>query len=82
MIQVDPRNWGSISASPDCTDKSEEVVPIRSFVNGLENELMVLRACAKIDPVFPTTGLGANMAKDQYGQYALIATSVFVQEPR
>jgi hypothetical protein len=32
--------------------------------------------------VFPTTGLGANIPKDGGGQYALIATSVFVQEPR
>ncbi len=43
---------------------------------------MILRACAKIDPVFPTTGLGKNMVKDGYGQYALTSTTVFVQEPR
>ena len=82
MIQVDPRNWSDIPTVPDCTDKSEEVSPVRNFVNGQENELMVLRACAKIDPVFPTTGLGKNMVKDEYGQYALTATTVFVQEPR
>lgn len=82
MVRVDPRNWNGISATPDCTDKSEEVAPVRNFVNGLDNELMILRACAKIDPVFPTTGLGANIPKDAYGQYALVATSVFVQEPR
>ena len=82
MIQVDPRAWTAIDPDPDCTDKSEEVLPVRSFVNGLDNELMVMRACAKIDPVFPTTGLGANMSTDAFGQYALIATSVFVQEPR
>ncbi len=82
MIQVDPRNWQAIPAQPDCTDKSEEVTPVRSFQNGQENELMILRACAKIDPVFPTTGLGKNMVKDGYGQYALTSTTVFVQEPR
>jgi len=82
MVQVDPRNWAGISANPDCTDKSEDVNPVRNFVNGLDNELMILRACAKIDPVFPTTGLGSNMQKDDFGQYSLVATSVFVQEPR
>ncbi|MCA0869626.1 pilus assembly protein [Seohaeicola saemankumensis] len=82
MVQVDPRNWAGIDANPDCTDKSEDVNPVRNFVNGLDNELMILRACAKIDPVFPTTGLGANMQKDDFGQYSLVATSVFVQEPR
>lgn len=82
MIQVDPRNWTGIDETPDCTDRSEEVSPVRSFVNGQENELMILRACAKIDPVFPTTGLGKNMVKDDFGQYSLVSTSVFVQEPR
>ena len=82
MVQVDPRDWTGISADPDCTDRSEEVSPVRNFQNGQENDLMILRACAKIDPVFPTTGLGKNMAKDGYGQYALTSTTVFVQEPR
>jgi len=82
MIQVDPRAWSGISTDPDCTDKSEEVSPVRSFVNGQENELMILRACAKINPVFPTSGLGKNMVKDEYGQYALTSTTIFVQEPR
>jgi TadE-like protein len=82
MIQVDPRSWTDISTDADCTDQSVEVTPVRSFVNGLENELMFLRACAKFDPVFPTTGLGQNMVKDASGQYSLVSTSAFVQEPR
>ena len=82
MIQLDPFNWAEIPANADCTDKSEDVNPVRSFVNGLENELMFMRACVKIDPVFPTTGLGKNMVKDGAGQYALVSMSAFVQEPR
>ena len=82
MIQLDPRNWADVPANADCTDKSEEVAPVRAFVNGLDNELMILRACAKIDPVFPTSGLGADLASGVDGQYALIATTAFVQEPQ
>lgn len=82
MIQLDPFNWVDIPASVDCTDKSEDVSPVRAFVNGLDNELMFLRACVKIDPVFPTTGLGKSMSKDGAGQYALVSMSAFVQEPR
>ncbi|MFT7597012.1 MAG: hypothetical protein ACI8R4_004355 [Paracoccaceae bacterium] len=82
MIQLDPFNWVDISDDADCTDKSEDVNPVRSFVNGLENELMFLRACVKIDPVFPTTGLGKNMVKDGADQYSLVSMSAFVQEPR
>ncbi len=82
MLQVDPRNWTEIPTEADCTDQSEEVVPVRSFVNGLENELMIIRACAKISPIFPTSGVGAAVVKDEAGQYALVSTSAFVQEPR
>ena len=82
MIQVDPRNWTAIPAEADCTDKTQAVAPVRTFVNGLDNELMILRVCAKIDPVFPTTGLGAELAKGTGGQYALISITAFVQEPQ
>jgi len=82
MIQIDPDNWADIPDEATCTDKSEEVSPVVFFENGLENELMILRACAKIDPVFPTTGLGNNVVKDGAGQYSLISISAFVQEPR
>ena len=83
MVQVDPRAWGGIPAEATCTDKSEEVAPKTVFKNDAkENELMILRACAKIDPVFPTAGLGSSLAKDDAGQFALVAVSAFVQEPR
>ncbi|WP_406644855.1 pilus assembly protein [Aliisedimentitalea scapharcae] len=82
MVSMDPFNWTGLDTDADCTDASEEVAPVRSFVNGQSNELMILRACAKIDPIFPTTGLGQNMVKDAAGQYALVSTSAFVQEPR
>ena len=82
MIQVDPQNWVAPSSQADCTDKSEEVSPVRAFVNGLDNELMIMRACVKIDPVFANFGLGANMVKDAAGQYSLISSTAFVQEPR
>jgi TadE-like protein len=82
MIQVDPRAWATLPGEPDCTDQSREVAPVRSFVNGQENELMILRACAKITPVFSGIGMGKNMAKDDAGQYRLISISAFVQEPR
>ncbi len=83
MIQVDPRNWSTLPNDADCIDKSEEVAPVRNFVNGQENMLMLLRACAVIDPVFPTTGLGEALVKNEAsGEYALVSLSAFVQEPK
>ncbi|WP_322866549.1 TadE/TadG family type IV pilus assembly protein [Aquicoccus sp. G2-2] len=81
MIPVDLRNSVSIDPTPDCVDSSKDVTPVRHFVNGQENELMILRACYKFSPVFPTAGLGKQLEKDGAGQVAMIAMSAFVQEP-
>ena len=81
MMQVDLRDAVLWDTSPDCVDTSAAVQPVRTFVNGQENDMMILRACVKIDPIFPTTGLGKQLAKDGAGQVALVATSAFVQEP-
>jgi TadE-like protein len=86
MIQLDPRNWTGIPADADCTDKNEEVSPVREFVYGQDNELMILRACARNDPIFPdvAVGLGKNLADDPDGerQYSLVSITAFVQEPQ
>lgn len=82
MIQLDPRAWTAVPPAPDCVDRSEEVAPVRNFENGRQNELMFLRACVKYDPILPTIGMGSNLIKDGAGQYALITTAAFVQEPR
>lgn len=82
MIQRDLRAWTSIPTATDCTDQALAVTPVREFSNGLDNELMVLRACLKFSPMFPTTSLGSAMVKDNNGDAGLIATSAFVQEPR
>ena len=83
MVQVDPRNWVGLSEVVNCVDKSEEVDPKINFENNAkDNELMILRACAKVDPVFPSSGLGANVVKDGEGEFALVSISAFVQEPR
>lgn len=81
MIQIDLRTNVTIPATPDCSDQSEPVSPVRTFISGQANELMVLRACVKFDPLFPTTGLGKQLDVDGAGQAAMIATAAFVQEP-
>lgn len=82
MVELDPRAYVAPDPNPDCTDQSAPVRPVRSFVNGLQNDMMLLRVCAKIDPVFPTVGLGKNIEKDGNGQFRLLANAAFVQEPR
>ena len=81
MVQVDLRTDVILANDVDCVDTSKDVEPVRSFVNGRENDMMILRACVKFDPIFPTTGLGKQLQVDGAGQAALVAVSAFVQEP-
>lgn len=81
MQPVDLRAYTSLPDDADCIDKSEEIEPVRSFVLGGSNELMVLRACIKIAPVFPTVGLGSQIAKDGNGDMSLFSITAFVNEP-
>ncbi|WP_254437953.1 TadE/TadG family type IV pilus assembly protein [Ruegeria arenilitoris] len=80
MIVQDAFAGIHLPEEPDCTDLSEEAKPVRDFSNGTENQLMILRACAKIDPLFPTSTMGRTLANDG-GQIRLTALSAFVQEP-
>ncbi|WP_241479123.1 TadE/TadG family type IV pilus assembly protein [Leisingera sp. ANG-M1] len=82
MVQADPFNWSPISETADCVNRIEDVQPVRNFTSGQSNELMLIRACMKFKPVFPTWGLGGSLYKDGDGRISLIAASAFVQEPR
>ncbi len=82
MLQRDPRAWDALPMTADCTDASLSVAPVRAFENGQSNELMVLRACAKVSPIFPITWMAEAIHKDGAGDYALMAATSFVQEPK
>jgi hypothetical protein len=56
-------------------------------VNGGDNKLLYLRACIRLDPMLPTTGIGRAIVEAAEGDdaargsYALVASSAFVVEP-
>lgn len=83
MIVVDPRAYVGLDNDVDCIDKSEPITSADppNYQTGEEHDLMLLRACVKFDPIFPTTGLGFHYVKDNAGQASMTATSAFVQEP-
>nr|WP_321253739.1 TadE family protein [uncultured Ruegeria sp.] len=69
--------------SPFCVDTPEDIrgKDDQMFTPGASNQLMVIRACIEITPLFVGTTLGRLAAKDPDGQYELHATTVFVHEP-
>lgn len=80
MIIQDPYGGVNFPIEPTCVDRAEEVQPVTDFQNGGSNALMILRACAKVDPLFPTTAMGRSVSGED-GLVRLTATTTFVQEP-
>lgn len=67
MRPIDPRNLTLIPTVADCRDRDDPAVPAREITPGTQNQLMVLRVCALIDPFFPTVGLGKRFMLDANG---------------
>ncbi|MDP3342578.1 TadE/TadG family type IV pilus assembly protein [Frigidibacter sp.] len=69
------------STNAPCVDRAASAQSATTFTQGKDNQMMLIRACAVFDPLFPGSGLGLDLAKDATGAYALISTSAFVVEP-
>ncbi|MCH2095698.1 MAG: pilus assembly protein [Rhodobacteraceae bacterium] len=81
LVETSARNFTRIPENADCQNAEEEVRPLRNFVYGKDNALMLIRACLKYKPIFPAFAVGELIGKDDYGYAKLVATSAFVQEP-
>jgi hypothetical protein len=74
--------WDLPAADTPCADRDEPIQLLDPLDTGADNEMMLIRACAVFDPIFPMTGLGLKLKKDEFGGgYAIIARSAFVNEP-
>ncbi|MEO0772402.1 MAG: TadE/TadG family type IV pilus assembly protein [Pseudomonadota bacterium] len=82
MRSADIRAFGALDTTADCTDSAEPSKPVRQWTPGQQNELMLLRACLKYEPLFPEAFLGSALDLDGSGEASVIVTSAFVQEPR
>lgn len=84
MVELQPMdtaNWTGMQNRAQCVNRNAAVQPAASFRNGAQNELMLIRVCAVVDPLFPGIGVGRSMPKDPSGGYQIIASSAFVNEP-
>lgn len=81
MQRVNPRSFTTLPNNADCIDTAEPIEPARGFSLGVSHDIMLLRACVKFDPVFPTTGLGNEFQTDGAGKVKMLSVAAFVQEP-
>ena len=86
LLERDPLNWVDVPTSYRCIDRGEVTqIPV-DIDESANNRLMFLRACIRINPFLPTSGLGkavvdSNQNDAADGSYALVATGAFVVEP-
>lgn len=85
LVELQPistSNWVLPSGTATCSEKDAEIQPAVSVTFGAKNDLMLVRACAKVDPFFAPSDWIMNLVPtDVAGQQAVVAYSTFVNEP-
>jgi len=81
LTRVSTQTWDLPTGTMTCVNREEEIQPVVEFTPGSGNDLMVVRACAVLDPIFGTTPFVMQLPLDPSGGYVVAATSTFVNEP-
>lgn len=81
LTRISTSNWVLPATNMTCVNREEEIQPAVAFDLGTMNDLMLVRACAVLDPFFPSTPLVMDLPKDPSGGYIVAAASTFVNEP-
>jgi Flp pilus assembly protein TadG len=91
QIELQPVSTASFSmptTPTTCVDKSQPIDPAiepstDQFTLGDSNQIMLMRVCMQSEPMFATTVFFARMNRTSAdGNYSLVSTSTFVNEPR
>lgn len=82
-VAISPGGTAVMVGPAKCVDKLSTDDPLTgtTYDAGEENQMMIIRVCALSQPLFPTTGIGVGMRVDAEGNYAIVATTAFVNEP-
>ncbi len=82
-IPIEPGSTALVRGPAKCVDRlsTEDPRTGTTYEVGDQNSMMMVRVCALSQPLFPSTGIGLGMRVDAEGNYALVATTAFVNEP-
>lgn len=85
LIELQPIStdtWSVPNPNVACREKDAEIQPVVNMNFGIANDVMLVRACAKVDPFFaPSPWIMDLLPVDGSNQYAVVAASTFVNEP-
>lgn len=83
VFPVDTATWTATSQSGlVCTDSTSAAALSPQILRGDTNQLMILRACLKIDTMMEIDPFALALKRDAGGQSALVSITAFVNEPR
>jgi len=81
MTDILPPVWTWPATRTPCANRGAGTSPVVNFTQATSNKLVLVRACALVDPWFPTTGLGMQLTKGADGTFQMTSVSAFVAEP-
>jgi len=84
LIELTPISrsaWNLPSGNLKCVNRSEDIQPVVEFNTGAENEIMLVRACAVLNPFFGSTRMVMGVPLDDSGGMVISSASTFVNEP-
>ena len=82
-VDIEPDEIAVMNGPARCIDLNSSDDPLTgtTYNVGAVNNMMVVRVCSLAEPLFPSTGIGVGLQVDSFGNYALVATAAFVNEP-
>lgn len=83
-VEIAPGAIAAVTGDARCINRRSDVPQYRpeDYNIGDTNTMMVIQVCATVSPLFPTTGIGLGIARDDLnGDTAIVTTSAFVNEP-
>lgn len=77
---ISTNTWALPIEQSTCIDLAEAIAPVTPFTVGAGENVMYLRACYLVSPIFPTTTFGLQLPLDSSGMFALRTSTGFVNE--
>lgn len=80
MNEIDPATFALPPTPVTCINRADRIEPVLGRYDA-PSQPMLVRVCMIQDPIFPTTGFGLRMKMQGQDGYAMIATSLYANEP-
>ncbi|HPD92957.1 MAG: pilus assembly protein [Rhodobacter sp.] len=79
---IDTETWAGLDTPAQCVNRAENLSPVLAFTPSAgQQQLMLIRVCAVVDPFIRMTGMVLGMPDDGSGGFFLVSRAAFANEP-